>query len=176
MKKICRHCKKFFKDEDVFVDSKSKHYLYYSCKLCNNTRMKKYNHKITNINILEKTADCKICGLVYIELGQCTRKRVEESLVNKISFLYQYHEWRINVMRKDNYHCIDCKAKGRQRTILIFPNLPVLYVLREKTIKQTLEDLGIKNEQEASLCDELWDIKKGMTVCIKCYYKRRKKQ
>ncbi len=95
----------------------------------------------------------------------------EKSLLDRISFLSHYYEWRLNVMRRDEYYCQNCKKKGRQKTVLIFPDLPVLHVHHIKPFKEIVKENNITNEKEALLCDKLWDVSNGITLCVECHQK-----
>lgn len=80
-------------------------------------------------------------------------------LTDKIRHLVQNKEWREAVFKRDNYLCKKCndKKSGPLRAHHI------------KEFSEIIKDNGIKTIDEAILCEELWDINNGITLCKKCH-------
>lgn len=74
-------------------------------------------------------------------------------------------------MRRDEYYCQNCKKKGRQKTVLIFPDLPVLHVHHIKAFKEIVKENNIVDISGALACSALWDINNGKTLCVACHEK-----
>lgn len=74
-----------------------------------------------------------------------------------------YKQWRKSVFEKDNYKCILCREKGGY-----------LHAHHIKSFATIIQENNIKTLQEALKCEELWDIKNGITLCKKHHNKGRK--
>jgi hypothetical protein len=96
---------------------------------------------------------------------------------NKITPLYKsirncafYKQWREQVFERDNFTCQLCKNRGGN---LNADHVIPLCVLMDK--------LKVKTLDEALLCNELWIVTNGRTLCVKCHrntntYSKRVKQ
>ena len=114
----------------------------------------------------------KRCGSIAKKIG-CSYKHYlnkEKTIRDKISFSDKNYKWRMNNIYREDYHCQDCKIKGRQRTVLDFPDLPVLYV--DRPINDIIKRNNITTLEEAEACEELW--KDGIVLCVDCYDKKHK--
>jgi 5-methylcytosine-specific restriction endonuclease McrA len=73
----------------------------------------------------------------------------------------KYSEWRSKVYKRDNYTCIICgDNKGGN---LNADHIISFAVILEKHHMSSLED--------ALICDELWDVDNGRTLCVECHKK-----
>lgn len=114
------------------------------------------------------------CGSILKKIG-CSYEnylKKEPTLKERISLSDKYYQWRIGNILREDHHCQDCGVKGRQRTVLDFPDLPVLYVYRLRPINDIIKDNKITTLEDAELCKELW--KDGRVLCVACYDKRHK--
>lgn len=76
-----------------------------------------------------------------------------------------YKLWTKSVFIRDRFQCQDCGKIGGEL------NAHHLY-----SFAQLLEDNQIISVGQAIRTEELWDIALGVTLCIKCHKKRRKKR
>lgn len=91
------------------------------------------------------------------------RKQIREN--------FRYRQWRSDVFQRDNYTCILCNQKGG-----------ILNADHIKPFSLIITENGIKSIEDAIICEELWNINNGRTLCVKChratetYGNRNKKQ
>ena len=81
------------------------------------------------------------------------------SLKMKIRHLPEYKQWRSDVFQRDNWTCQTCGKRG-------------CYLEAHhsgKSFIQIIEENQIMDIWEAQLCNELWDIDKGVTLCKICH-------
>jgi len=78
-------------------------------------------------------------------------------LGNLIRTSTKYKEWHAKVLAKDNWTCVICGVQGYLEVHHIIP------------FEVIIETYGITNIIEALLCDALWDINNGITVCPHCH-------
>ena len=69
----------------------------------------------------------------------------------------EYLKWRSDVFQRDLWTCQTCKVRG--------------YVTAHhiKSFSSILREYEIKCLEDARRCDELWDIKNGVTLCETCH-------
>jgi hypothetical protein len=82
------------------------------------------------------------------------------SLLMNIRHCYKYKKWIKNVFERDNYICQECGKRGG--------NLEAHHI---KQFCVILSENNINDIKSAKKCNELWDIKNGKTLCIKCHRK-----
>jgi 5-methylcytosine-specific restriction endonuclease McrA len=80
---------------------------------------------------------------------------------NSIQGLFEYKEWRSAVFHRDNFTCQDCGQHGGY-----------LHVHHIKPLQQILDEYDITTAEQGKLCEELWDIFNGVTLCIDCHKKK----
>jgi hypothetical protein len=74
----------------------------------------------------------------------------------------KYKEWRNNIFKRDDWTCQICQKRG---TYLESHHIkPFITIIRENYIKSF---------EEAMLCDLLWDINNGKTLCLNCHNKTK---
>lgn len=78
--------------------------------------------------------------------------KIRNSLQNKM--------WRTHVFQRDEYTCQDCKAVGSK--------LNADHIVPLSAIIQMY---SIKTFEEAIVCEILWDIRNGKTLCVPCHKK-----
>lgn len=75
-------------------------------------------------------------------------------LAKSIRGLKKYRDWRSYVYERDNFTCQKCNKIGGR-----------LNAHHKKPFARILQDNNITDYQDAILCDELWDINNGITLC-----------
>jgi len=87
------------------------------------------------------------------------------SFNKKIRELFEYSRWRTNVFERDKYTCQECGARSGngKKIILEAHHINAFYKI--------LEDNNIKTIKDALICNELWDINNGITLCRECHRK-----
>lgn len=81
-------------------------------------------------------------------------------LRQSIRQLFQYHQWRSNVFKRDNYTCLFCKRKKEVGGKLEADHYP-------KSFAELIADINIVDE--AINHKDLWDIDNGRTLCQECH-------
>lgn len=71
--------------------------------------------------------------------------------------LYEYRQWRDDVLYRDEYECRCCQNKA---------NLVSHHI---KDLEVIIEEYHITNVEEALMCKELWSINNGLTMCRSCH-------
>ena len=72
---------------------------------------------------------------------------------------YKYRQWRSDVFTRDGYTCTKCgdKKGGNLNAYHIKPFAVIMWQYQIKTL------------MEALVCEELWNINNGRTLCITCH-------
>lgn len=85
--------------------------------------------------------------------------------ITKLNFLLRslkkYEMWRMAVFKRDNYKCLRCGMNG------------YLHAHHIKQFALILKENNIKNTNDALVCNELWDINNGETLCRMCHKKEK---
>ena len=81
-------------------------------------------------------------------------------LKNIIRKCFEYRQWRSDVFTRDDFVCQNCGERGGR---IIADHI--------KAFSLILEENKIKTFEEALLCEELWNINNGRTLCQKCHEK-----
>lgn len=81
---------------------------------------------------------------------------------------WKYKGWRRKIYERDNFICQECNQRG----IKLHPH-------HIKSFSQILMLNNIKTLEDALICDELWNINNGITLCVGCHeltdnYKNKK--
>jgi len=85
------------------------------------------------------------------------------SLRDQIHKLQETKQWRSDVFQRDNWTCQTCGARSKSG------NKIVLNAHHIKSFVQIIRDNNIKNVIEAQLCNELWNVDNGVTLCFDCH-------
>ena len=80
------------------------------------------------------------------------------TLSEQIHHLPEYEQWRSDVFQRDNWTCQTCGKRGIR-----------LEAHHIKSFKQILKDNHITKIVEAQMCEELWDVNNGVTLCKDCH-------
>lgn len=86
------------------------------------------------------------------------------SLNNQIRTCLEYVLWRKEIFERDCFTCINCNHKGG--------NINADHI---KCFSLIIKENKINTLEEALLCQELWDINNGQTLCIDCHKDKTKK-
>ena len=76
----------------------------------------------------------------------------------QIKKLPEYKDWRIKVFIRDSFTCVNCHKVGCR-----------LNAHHIKSFVQILEENNITTIIEAQLCEELWKVNNGITLCKDCH-------
>ena len=74
---------------------------------------------------------------------------------------YKSKQWRKSIFARDRYSCVICGIVGGELNADHYP----------KRFVDILRENDVKTMDEAFACNELWEIKNGRTLCIKCHSK-----
>jgi len=66
----------------------------------------------------------------------------------------KYDRWRTDVFNRDNFTCVKCGYKGNR-----------LHAHHKKAFAVILDNNNITTYDEAMMCEELWDVSNGQTLC-----------
>jgi hypothetical protein len=72
---------------------------------------------------------------------------------------FRTRQWRSDIFTRDNFICVLCGKRGGYLEADHYP----------KMFSTILEEYKIKTLEEALVCEELWDINNGRTLCKKCH-------
>jgi len=111
--------------------------------------------KITSSNTRRKLSDSHKGEKAYQWKGGIT------PLYNKIRNCLEYKEWRIQVFSRDNFICQLCNKKSNGD----------LNAHHKHKFSDIINENNIKSLSEAFLCNELWNIDNGITLCKQCHEK-----
>ena len=75
----------------------------------------------------------------------------------------KYTEWRDKIYFRDKYVCQDCKKKGKK-----------IHAHHLKSLVKIIQQNKIEHYKDFMKCEELWELKNGITLCEKCHKKRHK--
>lgn len=91
------------------------------------------------------------------------------SLNHKIRNCFEYRQWRSDVFKRDDYRCVLCNIRSGNGVgvYLEADHFPKMFF-------RIREEYKIKTLEEALVCEELWDINNGRTLCRLCHNKNKK--
>ena len=79
---------------------------------------------------------------------------------HQIRSCFKMRQWISDVFTRDNFTCQDCNKKGG-----------ILNAHHIKHFSLIIKINNIKSLDDALLCEELWNINNGRTLCIICHKK-----
>ena len=91
----------------------------------------------------------------------------------------KYKEWRISILNRDNWTCVQC-GKSQDTKNISYPNwsskksiLNVDHIISFSKIMEKMRfEIGVLNIFENAMSyDLLWDTSNGRTLCIPCHKK-----
>jgi hypothetical protein len=83
----------------------------------------------------------------------------------KIRNSFRYRQWRSDVFGRDAYVCQGCGATKCW-----------IEAHHKKMFSVILKENDIRSVEDALLCEELWDIDNGVTLCEECHDEENRKQ
>lgn len=86
------------------------------------------------------------------------------SFLHLIRNCFQYRQWRSDIFHRDNFRCVLCGRKcGKGKKVYLeadhFPKRFIDIINRN----------NIKSFKKSLVCEELWDINNGRTLCRECH-------
>jgi len=85
------------------------------------------------------------------------------SLRSIIYSSYKTRQWRSDIFTRDSFICQNCGIKnGKDKTVYFEAH-------HIKPFYKILEENNIKTLEEALMCEELWNINNGITLCRVCH-------
>jgi 5-methylcytosine-specific restriction endonuclease McrA len=81
----------------------------------------------------------------------------------KIRNTTKYLNWRLSILKRDNFTCQMCHASVKDNKSLR------LEVHHAKTFNDICMENNICTVQQALECKELWDLNNGFSICYKCH-------
>lgn len=76
---------------------------------------------------------------------------------------FKYRQWISDIFTRDDFTCQDCGIRGCH-----------LHAHHIKKFSIIIKENKIMNIEEAFICEELWNINNGITLCKKCHKKEHK--
>lgn len=73
---------------------------------------------------------------------------------------YKYRQWRLDVFIRDSFSCVLCFVKGGR-----------LNADHLKSFSLIMSENNILTIEDAFLCEELWNLNNGRTLCEDCHRK-----
>ena len=73
---------------------------------------------------------------------------------------FKYRQWRSDVFTRDDFTCKSCGVRGGK--LQVDHIKPLSIILKENNVKTFEEDL---------ICEEIWNMNNGRTLCIECHKK-----
>ncbi|MFL6349740.1 MAG: hypothetical protein ACJ72X_15795, partial [Nitrososphaeraceae archaeon] len=81
----------------------------------------------------------------------------------KIRNTTKYLNWRLSVLKRDNFTCKICYASMKGNKSLR------LEVHHAKTFNEICEENNVSTVEQALDCKELWNTKNGVSICYSCH-------
>jgi 5-methylcytosine-specific restriction endonuclease McrA len=82
------------------------------------------------------------------------------SLPHLLRTNFQYRQWRSDIFTRDNFSCMICgDYRGRNLHAHHHP----------ETLLGIIAKYKIETIEQALLCEKLWDINNGVTLCDECH-------
>lgn len=150
-----RNSKKGKKMSDEMKEKCRKRML--GCKMSEKTKLKMSIARIgrkMSIASRKKLSDAKRGEKSHLWKGGINTLKIS------IRGCFKYRMWRSDVFTRDNFTCTICGKRGYGLNAdHIKPFSSILYNNKIKTI------------EEAEVCEELWNINNGRTLCVECHRK-----
>lgn len=98
-----------------------------------------------------------------LELNKKLRKdwgtKDKKKLKRQIRKCFKYRQWRFDIFTKDDFTCQICGKRGGYLEADHFP----------KTFLNILRENNIQSFDDAIMCEELWSLNNGRTLCKNCH-------
>ena len=111
-----------------------------------------------------KTGDwhSKICRKCYKGKNHRLWRGGTSKRSQRIRALPKYRKWYMSVFQRDNFTCVHCGENGNHKA----NNLCADHI---KQFALILKENKITSIEKAKVCNELWDISNGRTLCRPCH-------
>lgn len=83
-------------------------------------------------------------------------------LGDKIRNSEKYKKWRLEVFIRDNFTCLFCKRNKEVSRTLEADHYPMIKA-------EIMKRWNIKTLEEAFICEKMWDVNNGRTLCRECH-------
>lgn len=101
-----------------------------------------------------------------------TKARVK-TLNDYIRSLPEYYDWKLLILFRDLFTCKRCKVLGKMKSDPLGTG-PILNVDHHPvSLNKIVKKYKITSIEEAVLCEKLWNIENGRTLCERCHYKTK---
>jgi hypothetical protein len=81
----------------------------------------------------------------------------------KIRNTTKYLNWRLSILKRDNFTCKICHASVKENKSLR------LEVHHAKTFDDICNENNVSTVEQALDCKELWNIENGVSICYRCH-------
>jgi 5-methylcytosine-specific restriction endonuclease McrA len=85
-------------------------------------------------------------------------------LLQQIRHYFKYRQWRSDVFTRDDFTCVLCGKRGGWIEADHYP----------KSFSNIFKENKITSLEQASNCEEFWNINNGRTLCLGCHNKTKK--
>ena len=146
---------------------------YIKCETCGKEKYFPI-HKIERNQHYFCSTNCYAIAKEYIYVGDKSSNWIDgRTLLHRlIRGCKKYKNWKYNVLKRDNFTCRDCKKRGGN---LEAHHVKPFRQIIEEFLKiyfqfDVITDINILVKL-AKKWKDFWDIKNGITYCIKCHSK-----
>ena|SRR3990167_2202063 len=90
------------------------------------------------------------------------------SFLHLIRNCFRYRQWRSDIFHRDDFRCVLCGRRCGEGS--------AVYLEADHYPKRFIDIINqnnIKSLEESLVCEELWDINNGRTLCRECHDKTR---
>jgi hypothetical protein len=81
----------------------------------------------------------------------------------KIRNTTKYLNWRLSILKRDNFTCKICHASVKDNKSLR------LDVHHAKTFNDICNENSVSTVEQALGCEELWNLNNGVSICYRCH-------
>ena len=81
----------------------------------------------------------------------------------KIRNTTQYLNWRLSILKRDNFTCKICRASVKENKSLR------LEVHHPKAFDDICKENNVSTIEQALQCKELWNVNNGISICYRCH-------
>jgi 5-methylcytosine-specific restriction endonuclease McrA len=81
----------------------------------------------------------------------------------KIRNTTKYLNWRLSVLKRDNFTCTICRTSVKDN------KRPRLEVHHAKIFDEICKENNVSTVEQALECKELWNINNGISICYRCH-------
>jgi len=153
------------KNNPMFGKTGKKHHNYKNGKnKCENCETQLTNYK---------SKYCIKCAKLFFPIwnkgkhtGQIPPNRIGDGITPlnmKIRGSLEYINWRTQIFGRDNFTCQECGVRGSW-----------LEAHHINEFNKIIKKNNINSFEEALLCEELWDLNNGITLCKECHKKTKR--